>query len=203
VLVLCALVAWGAVTSGARQSGTPAEVLGWRLTEGGVVVVCPLTVGGRFEATTPAISGELGVDPTNPARLIGELAVDLSTMDTGIGLRNRHLRERYFEVEKGASFARALVSEVTLDAEAAATVTGSTTSTTFTAVLTLHGVTRPVAGHVDVRPEAGGVSIEARFPVRISDFEIPPPRYLGVGVKDEVQVRVTFVAVEGPRDDRP
>ncbi len=65
---------------------------------------------------------------------------------------------------------------------------------TFTGMLTLHGVTRPVSGEVTARPAAGGLSIDARFPVRISDFEIPPPRYLGVGVKDEVQVRVTFLA---------
>ena len=34
--------------------------------------------------------------------------------------------------------------------------------------------------------------VEATFPVRISDYAIPDPTYLGVGVKNEVQVRVHF-----------
>jgi hypothetical protein len=38
------------------------------------------------------------------------------------------------------------------------------------------------------------VRVEASFPIRISDYAIADPRYLGVGVKNEVAVRVAFLA---------
>ena len=42
--------------------------------------------------------------------------------------------------------------------------------------------------------------VEATFPVTLPDYGIAKPRYLGVGVKDEVGVKVSLVAVpaEGP-----
>jgi hypothetical protein len=56
----------------------------------------------------------------------------------------------------------------------------------------LHGEEREVSGTANIKPSGEGYRVEASFPVRISDFEIPDPTYLGVGVKDEVQVRVNF-----------
>lgn len=38
----------------------------------------------------------------------------------------------------------------------------------------------------------------ASFPVRIDDYGIAPPRYLGVGVRNEVQVKVSLVAAPAP-----
>ena len=37
--------------------------------------------------------------------------------------------------------------------------------------------------------------VEAAFPVTLADYGIAKPRYLGVGVKDEVEVKVSLVAV--------
>jgi len=65
----------------------------WRITTGEVVVLCPLTVGGSFEARTAGLSGQLAIDPAQPSRLIGEIAVDLKTLDSGISLRNTHMRD--------------------------------------------------------------------------------------------------------------
>ena len=45
----------------------------------------------------------------------GSLAVDLRTLDTGIGLRNEHLREKYLEVDKGPGFDTATLSEIDLN----------------------------------------------------------------------------------------
>ena len=67
----------------------------WRVTSGTVTVNCPLTVGGSFDAKTSSLEGQLTVDPGRPAALDGDIAVDLATLDTGIDLRNTHLRDRY------------------------------------------------------------------------------------------------------------
>jgi polyisoprenoid-binding protein YceI len=165
-----------------------AQTPGWRISAGEVAVVCPLTVGGSFEAKTRSLSGQLTVDPAQPARLAGELAVDLTTLDSGIGLRNTHMRDNYLEVGKGELYARAVLSDIVLKGEAA-TVTGSTT---FTATLLVHGTRKPVSGQVRIARRGSEVQGDASFPVNLPDFGIPEPRYLGVGVKDQVQVKVKF-----------
>src|SRR5579862_2211199 len=55
----------------------------WRLSQGDVRVMCPMTIGGSFDAKTSAISGSL---TSNGAHIDGMLAVDLKTLDTGISL---------------------------------------------------------------------------------------------------------------------
>jgi hypothetical protein len=52
----------------------------------------------------------------------------------------------------------------------------------------LHGVRKTVKGTVDVRAQGHGLRVRASFPVDLPDYGIGKPRYLGVGVKDIVQV---------------
>ncbi len=53
--------------------------------------------------------------------------------------------------------------------------------------------TQPLA---DLQGQRGGrVCVHARFPISLAAFGIQPPRHLGVGVRDEVQVQVQFTAV--------
>jgi hypothetical protein len=63
-------------------------------------------------------------------------------------------------------------------------------------MLTVHGVTRSVSGSAEVRKAGSGVRVKASFPVNLPDYNIPEPRYLGVGVKNTVQVDVTFTATQ-------
>ena len=158
----------------------------WRITSGELVVLCPLTVGGSFEARTGSVSGQLAADSAQASRLTGEIAVDLKTLDTGIGLRNTHMRENYLEVGKGEGFERAVLSEIVVKGDAA-TVTGATT---FTATLLVHGTRKPVSGQARIARTGADVRVEASFPVSLPDFGIPEPRYLGVGVRDQVHVKV-------------
>ena len=162
----------------------------YRVRRGDIRVVCPLTVGGLFETKTSSIAGTVAVEGGNPASLTGELTVDLATLDTGIELRNGHLREKYLEVGRGAEFATAVLSGVRLDKAGASTFRGQTP---FTGTLLLHGARRPVAGQAEIRSEGNDVRVVASFPVRIDDYGIAPPRYLGVGVKNEVQVKISLV----------
>jgi polyisoprenoid-binding protein YceI len=163
----------------------------YRVTRGEVRVVCPLTVGGFFETKTTAISGTVGLGAPPPGALSGVLQVDLSSLDSGIALRNTHLRHTYLEVGRGAEYASAVLSGVHLGKVDASSFQGSTP---FTGMLLLHGTRRPVTGQADIRREGGDVRVAASFPVRIDDYGIAPPRYLGVGVKNEVQVKVSLVA---------
>jgi polyisoprenoid-binding protein YceI len=155
-----------------------------------VSVLCPLTIGGSFEAKTKALSGQVGMAPDTSQPLDGDLAVDLQTLETGIGLRDDHLRRKYLEVERGPGFAQAHLRNIRVEKLAG--------KTPFRAVLMLHGQTREVTGTADIKPEGDGYRLNASFPVRVSEFGIPEPTYLGVGVKDEVVVRVNMNAAPAP-----
>jgi polyisoprenoid-binding protein YceI len=162
----------------------------WRVVRGDVRVVCPLTVGGSFEAKTGAIRGTVTLAPS-AAVFGGDLSVDLGTLDTGIDLRNDHLRRKYLEVGRGDGFDHAVLSEIHLGEGDPRGVQGKTH---FTGTFLLHGTKRPIAGPATVRQEGGTVRVEASFPVTVSDFGIEKPQYLGVGVKDQVSVTVSLVA---------
>ena len=170
----------------------------WRLTSGTVRVRCRLTVGGSFDAATPAISGTLrraGPD----AAYAGALRVDLVPLDTGIELRNSHLRDNYLEVARGEQFRYAALTGIALADPLPPDAARHETS--FAGTLSLHGIERAVTGEAELSRRNGGMRVQATFSLSLEAFDIPPPRYLGVGVRDEVGIRVTFDAVSGDAAD--
>ncbi len=116
---------------------TPGGVTGPLLvSDASVAVRCALTIGGSFEAKTGALSGELVVDPTKSGAIDGTLAVDLRTLQTGIGLRDNHMREGYLEVQKGDGFEAATLDKIQLDGIDQAVPVGKVS---FRGTLSLHG----------------------------------------------------------------
>jgi len=139
------------------------------------------------------VSGTLAENTARPSALEGSVAVDLRTLDTGIALRNDHLREKYLEVDKGAGYAQAVLSDVVLQGLNADAPAGKGS---FTGSLMLHGVKKTVSGPVEIRQAGTGWRVRASFPVNLPDYNIDKPRYLGVGVKDTVQVSVTVTVTQ-------
>ena len=167
-----------------------AQETSWRIMSGEVRVLCPLTVGGSFAATTTVLNGVVVADASG--RLRGAIEVDLTMLDTGIELRNTHLRDTYLEVDRNQGFARAVLSAIALDGADPRTFEGETA---FSATLRLHGVERSVSGVAELARTPDGIEVVARFPVDLPDHAIQSPRYLGVGVRDQVQAEVRFLAV--------
>ena len=163
----------------------------WRATQGDVRITCPLTIGGSFQAKTAALSGLLAPGASHPPSGDGSFVVDLRTLDTGINLRNEHLRENYLEVDKAPGYDKATLSEIELKGVNPDSPEGKGS---FTGSLMLHGTKKTVSGPAEIRKAGSGLRVKASFPVNLSDFAIPEPRYLGVGVKNTVQVEVTFTA---------
>lgn len=181
-------------------AGTAAGSESWRVSSGDMRARCRLTVGGSFDAATSEISGSLRPEAREASRFSGALRVDLGTLDTGIGLRNAHLRDTYLEVDRGETFRMAVLADIRLGEPFPA---GSAAhGTTFSGTILLHGVERPVTGETELSRTEGRVRIKARFSLRLDDFDIPPPRYMGVGVRDEVGIEVELeVTVEGVPED--
>ena len=155
------------------SSGAGAEAPSWRIERGDVQILVPLRPGGAFTATSSSLGGTLTVAQGAPALLGGEISMDLATIDTGIGLRNQHLRENYLEVAKGKGFDRAVLSEIQLKDADGEAFEGRTA---FTGTLLLHGVKHPLEGKAEVRRDGAGRRVRAEFPLTLSDFGITPPR---------------------------
>ena len=147
---------------------------------------------------TTAATGTLAVESVKPARLGGEVAVDMRTIDTGISLRNEHLRDKYLETAKGEGYDKAVLSGIVL---ADADSEGFAGSSPFTATLLLHGVKHEVTGKAEIRPEGAGRRVRAEFPLNLTDFGVSPPEYLGVGVGSRLLVKVNTLVV--PAEQAP
>jgi polyisoprenoid-binding protein YceI len=174
------------------SSTVAAEAPSWRIEAGDVQVKVPLKPGGAFAATSSSLSGTLTLDRSKPARLTSEISMDLATIDTGIGLRNQHLREKYLEIAKGRGFDKAVLSQIQLNNADGPAFEGRTA---FTGVLLLHGVKHPVEGIAEIRREGLGRRVRAEFLLTLTDFGITPPEYLGVGVGNKLIVKAQFTAM--------
>lgn len=178
------VIAIGLVATGAATRVHAAE--SYRISGGEVTVLCPLTVGGSFEAKTKTLSGDIAPAADASGAVSGTLKVELQTLETGIGIRDRHMRNNYLEVEKGPGFSTATIDDIRVEK-----LDGKTT---FTGVLTLHGQKKKVSGAADLQQRDGRIKVQAQFALKVSDFEIPAPTYLGVGVRDEIQIKVALTA---------
>ena len=191
-MTAAAVAALVVATGGSANAQSASAPDAWTVSSGDVRVRCRMTVGGSFDAVTSALSGTLRSGPRGTGAFEGALRVDLAGLETGIGLRDEHLRGNYLEIHRGPAFRHAVLSGIALR-EPLPDRRGRH-ETTFTGGLTLHGVERQVEGEAAMEPRNGRMRVEATLSLSLEAFDIPPPRYLGVGVRDEVRVTVTFEA---------
>lgn len=115
--------------------------------------------------------------------LTGEFEFDLNILDTGIDLRNEHMKEKYLEVKKFPS-AKLSLKPLALKR----TDLDSKIEKEFSGTLSLHGVENPVTGKFTYNPK--GKLAVAQFTINVSDYKIDVPKYLGVTVSETVDVEV-------------
>jgi polyisoprenoid-binding protein YceI len=154
-----------------------------------------LTIHGKGDG----LEGRLAVDGT---AVSGTLTFDLSGLTTGIGLRDRHMKEKYLEVARHPRAALALEG-VSL-APLPAGERFDPVRVPWQGMLTLHGVTQRVSGEARIERAGKAVKTVAEFPVDISAFGIEVPSYMGITVAEKVQVKVSFSGgVEAAHDAAP
>jgi polyisoprenoid-binding protein YceI len=181
------VIAIGLVATGAATRAQAADT--YKISGGEVTVLCPLTVGGSFEAKTKTLSGEIAPAADQSGTVNGTLKVELQTLETGIAMRDRHMRNNYLEVEKGPAFATATIDDIRVEKLEGKTV--------FSGVLTLHGQKKKISGAADLQQKDGRIRVQAQFALKVSDFAIAAPTYLGIGVRDEIQIKVALTAMPG------
>jgi polyisoprenoid-binding protein YceI len=131
---------------------------------------------GRF-------SGDVVADPARPTGARISLTIEAASLDTGIGMRDNHLRSAdFFDIERFPTIAFQSVRVET--AGRRATVTGS---------LTLHGVTREIAVPVDVQITETALVASGEFIVNRGEYAMNYNSFL-TPIGNEVRVEFTFRA---------
>jgi len=122
----------------------------------------------------------------------GEFTFDENSLDTGINLRDRHMKEKYLQTEKYPT-AKFKITKLTLPAEFAATGFKAE-NIPVEGDLTLHGITKPVKGTATIACNSGVATGHIAFGTQITEYGIEIPSYMGVKVADHVDVDVDLQA---------
>lgn len=136
----------------------------------------------------PAI-GSLLVDGK---KVSGSFEFALSTLDSGIALRDEHMKNKYLQVGEHPK-AVLTIKELELAKEFSATKP-EVGESDFLGELTLHGVTKPVKGKFKVGESR---NVTADFKVTLSDFSIDIPTYMGITIANDVSVSVAIDDLKG------
>jgi len=119
----------------------------------------------------------------------GELVfrVPMGGMETGIGLRNRHMRGYLDTAHFPDAELRVARKAVLFPAP------GKSNESDAPGTLTLHGVSRPCSIHYRVEQAASGeLRVHGTTHIDMRDFGIDVPSYLGVHVEPAVAIQVDF-----------
>ena len=157
-----------------------------------------------IKGTTTKISGTITADAANPGASTATITVDLNALDTGISMRNEHMRgEKFLNTEK---FPAATFKTVSV-AGAKSVTPNQPVELQLTGDFTLHGVTKriTVPARVVLIPENENTKASrgpgdwihgtVTFPVKLTDYSITVPEKLMMKLANDVSVKVDFFAV--------
>jgi polyisoprenoid-binding protein YceI len=135
--------------------------------------------------------GNLNVTLSESNQMInGNVSIDLKDLSTGIDLRDRHLKEKYLEITK---FPKAQLELKNLKLlTPTAEIKSPLKNLPFQGTLTLHGVTKNVSGQYDLESQEKSILVHASFVLKISDYDIKVPAYMGISVADNVTVETVL-----------
>ena len=139
-----------------------------------------------FEGVTNNIDGYLkhqGDAVTEKSELYFE--VDLRTLDTGIGLRNRHMREDYLHTDK-YPFAK-YSGRITGVSEA-----GGKTTVSVKGSMDIHGVKKNLDITATLTKTATGMQAKSSFEVKLTDHKIEVPKFMFLKINEIMQLQLDF-----------
>ena len=146
----------------------------------------PLTIEGSGTGLAGALKL---IDATHTE---GEVSFPLKNLSTQLAKRDEHM-QKHLDCEH---FAIAKFTPTVLPwSDPSLALTQAVSSAPFEGKMTLRGVEKPIKGKVSSKPGSQGkVEFTFVFDVNILDFSIPVPSYLGVSMKEIVEVTVNAPA---------
>ena len=160
-----------------------------------------------------AVASVIQVDPKNPAKTAkGEIRVGLTTLDTGIDMRNNHMRNKFLEVDK---YPTAIFVLSSLTKAPATLEPNKPANVTVKGTLSIHGVSNEVIAPATVTYIPGTkdtairlpgdlLHVKTTFPIKLSDYQIVVPEMLVMKLSDDQSVGVdVFLSTELPKPKEP
>jgi polyisoprenoid-binding protein YceI len=151
---------------------------------------------------TASVSGTFSLDPTNIEAATGKMIVPVTSMQTGVGLRDQHLRGKdwldadsnkdiMFEIKKISSV------NVTSSAGGKGVAKGMAEGT-----LTVHGVPKTLSVPIEItyieKSPADAVMITAEFTVSLKDHKIEGKKgIVGSKVGETITIKASLFGTTG------
>ncbi len=142
----------------------------------GVEIDVQLSPAGSFKAKTNKIKGVAKQKGNQVAA--SKVLVDLSSLETGISLRDKHLKQRLLTDKHPVA---KLINAKGKDGKGEAT-------------FSLMGKEQKVTGTYKTK----GNELISEFKMSLPELGITDVKYMGIGVKDEVTVRITVPVEQIP-----
>ena len=142
----------------------------------------------EFEGVTDSATGTVkwsGVDSLEKGEF--SFRIDLRTLDTGIGLRNQHMRDNYLETD---TYPYAIYTGKVLEAEQRGEE--GNYEVVAEGVFELHGVenTMTVSGVVEGTEDLYRISCAAEL--KLSDYNIKVPKLLVMKINEIIKLELDF-----------
>jgi len=138
----------------------------------------------EFTGTSDKLHGLIDFDKN-----LLDFYVDLNTLDTGVKLRDKHMRDNYLETKKYpfGEFTGNLADETTWQNLSE----NKPSPVVAVGMFTIHGVTKSVNIEGTLTKVGSKLQLEATFDVLLSDYNIEKPSLLGYELAEEQHVQVT------------
>lgn len=161
--------------------------------EGTEVVFASKAPMESFEGKTDQVQGSIVLDPAALGdSIVVVVEVDLASLDTGLALRNQHMRENHLETE---TYPKATFRGGHLEGFPAALSLGETLKGKARGSFDLHGVVRPMEADVSLTLRSdGALAVHAEFEVVLADYEIDRPKFLMLKLDEKQHVTVDLIA---------
>jgi polyisoprenoid-binding protein YceI len=151
------------------------------------------------EGMTTQALGSFRFDPSNLTDSVtGIIQVDLRTIETGIKMRDQHMRDNYLEASK---FPHAYFQVVSVVGLPAAWKPDSVYALTANGYFYIHGFKRKLTAQIWASQHSAEgqeqMSIKATFAVNLESFEIRRPKVIFLKLAETMSVSVIFKGYSG------
>jgi polyisoprenoid-binding protein YceI len=168
-----------------RVSDDGRSFVGYRVTEQLAFLGSPNEAVGRSNAVTGTM--EVAGDTVEQVRI----EADLTQLASDEGRRDNAIRQRGLESERYPTATLELAEPIRL---ASTPVQGQDIRGQGTGRLTVHGVTREVDLDLTGRWSGSTIQVVGQLPVKMTDYEIEPPRFGPVvSIEDSLAVEFNLV----------
>jgi polyisoprenoid-binding protein YceI len=151
-----------------------------------------------FQGKTKQVAGNISFDPANLGDSVTvRVEVDMASLDTGIPMRNKHMRENHLDTSK---YPKAVFEGGHILETSGRTLNlGDTVRMKLSGRFDLHGVKRTIEVPVDAtRAKDGTLQVTTHFDVPLADYRINRPAFLMMKLEPTQHVTVQVTAHAKP-----